>query len=186
MKQFLILIFFFNFTLSANQIQLFLKSLDNIKTLKADIIIDDRLNGILYYKYPNQIHIKLSDGRIIASDGTFLWFYSPLNNIAGKQQLEKEQGYGIKGLFSNYTSIKTLNPGEFKLTFSNKRLYPELIFSLDQKSNFLRLLIMKNKKKEMVKKFIFSNIILNLGLSTNLFSYNPNESVQVVTNPLNN
>lgn len=155
-------------------------SMNSISSLRANITIDNTINGQLSYKRPNLMHVKLSDGRIISANGRFLWFYSPSKAIAGKQDLDGSTS-GISGLLSGYTNIT--ETGNTLILKSPDRYYEEIKIVIGA-NNLLQAIRLKTKDQRF-KNISLSNIQTNVGLPSNLFNLHPPSSAQVIENPLN-
>lgn len=157
----------------------FITKLDSLESLRANVTINNSISGILSYKNPANIHFKLFDGRIIASNGKTLWFYSPERMVTGKQEL-KGFSSGIQGLVHGYEDHSYGKTIKLK---SENRSYSEIQIVVDNDSlpRSIRLV----KKDDTITEILFSNITINLGLPSSLFNFQPPTSSIVVENPLN-
>ncbi|TGK07484.1 outer membrane lipoprotein carrier protein LolA [Leptospira semungkisensis] len=155
--------------------------MNEISSFRASITINNELTGTLSYKKPNQIHVKFSDGRVIASNGRYLWFYSPARGIVGKQDVKGLTG-GMAGLLSGYEEVTPVG-GSIRLK-SNNRTYEEIVVTLGP-DNTPRTLRMKNKGSGEYTSVSFSGVQTNVGLSASLFNFGAPSNAQIVENPLN-
>ncbi|EQA44473.1 hypothetical protein LEP1GSC050_2936 [Leptospira broomii serovar Hurstbridge str. 5399] len=155
--------------------------MNEISSFRASITINNELSGTLSYKKPNQLHVKFSDGRVIAANGRFLWFYSPSRGIVGKQDLKGMSG-GIGGLLSGYEEVTPVG-GSLRLKSPN-RTYEEIVVTLGP-DNTPRSLRMKHKGSGEYTSIAFSGVQTNVGLSASLFNFGAPSNAQIVENPLN-
>ncbi|EQA34775.1 hypothetical protein LEP1GSC047_1871 [Leptospira inadai serovar Lyme str. 10] len=155
--------------------------MSEISSFRASITINNELSGTLSYKKPNQLHVKFSDGRVIAANGRFLWFYSPSRGIVGKQDLKGMSG-GIGGLLSGYEEVTPVG-GSLRLKSPN-RTYEEIVVTLGP-DNTPRSLRMKHKGSGEYTSIAFSGVQTNVGLSASLFNFGAPSNAQIVENPLN-
>ncbi|EPG65404.1 LolA family protein [Leptospira wolffii] len=155
--------------------------MNEISSLRASITINNELTGTLSYKKPNQLHVKFSDGRVIASNGRFLWFYSPARGITGKQDVKGLTG-GIAGLLSGYEEVTPVG-GSLRLKSAN-RTYEEIVVTVGP-DNTPRTLRMKHKGTGEYTSVSFSGVQTGIGLSASLFNFSAPSSSQIVENPLN-
>jgi len=154
--------------------------LNSLDSFRATVTVNGGLTGIISYKNPYQLHVRLNDGRIISSNGKTLWFYNPDSSISGKQDLKGVSG-GLGGFLSGYENV-TVSGKTFRLTSPTKR-YTEVILVVSD-NDMPRVLKMK-KEDEEVTEIAFSGIATNIGLGTSLFNFQPPTSSQIVENPLN-
>ncbi|MDF3821025.1 outer membrane lipoprotein carrier protein LolA [Leptospira sp. 96542] len=154
--------------------------LNSLESFRATVTVNGGVTGVLSYKNPYQLHVRLNDGRILSSNGRVLWFYNPDSSIAGKQDLRGGTG-GLGGLLSGYESV-TVSGRTFRLTSPNKR-YSEIILVVSD-NDLPRVLKMK-KADDEITEVTFSGIATNIGLGTALFNFQPPTSSQIVENPLN-
>ncbi|WP_425460616.1 LolA family protein [Leptospira idonii] len=154
--------------------------LNSLESFRATVTINGGMTGVLSYKNPYQLHVRLNDGRIISSNGKVLWFYNPDSSISGRQDLKGVSG-GLGGLLSGYESV-TVSGRTFRLTSPTKR-YSEIILVVSD-NDLPRVIKMKHSDEE-VTEISFSGIATNIGLGTSLFNFQPPTSSQIVENPLN-
>lgn len=155
--------------------------MNGLQSLKARINIDGTLTGELYYQRPYNIHVKLSDGRIISANKNIIWVYSPSRMIAGRQDLRGGTG-GISGLLSGYESVTS--SGNRLTLKSNTKAYSEIVVVVSP-DHLIRSIRMKRKGSESSKTINLSISATNIGLPSNLFNFHPPSSAQIVENPLN-
>jgi len=158
----------------------FLSTMNSFDSIRANINING-MSGLMSFKKPNSIYLKLSDGRIISANGRHLWFYNPTNAIAGKQDL-KGSSSGLYGLLSGYENI-SVNGRTLRLQSETKD-YQEIIISLTS-NNMLQSIRMKPQGSSNFIEISLSNIQTNIGLPSSLFNYHPPSNAQIVENPLN-
>lgn len=155
--------------------------MNSLSSFRAKINIDGTLTGTLSYKRPYNLHVKLSDGRIISANKNYLWVYSPSRMIAGRQDLRGGTG-GLASLLSGYESVKEMG-NTIKLRSSTGR-YEEVTVVVTG-DNYLRSLKMKPRGSSSYRTVNLSIIGKNIGLPSNLFNFHPPPSAQIVENPLN-
>lgn len=152
-----------------------------IDSFRASITVNNELTGTVSWERPNKIHVKFSDGRVIASNGRFFWFYSPARGIVGKQDVRGATG-GLAGLLSGYEDVSAVG-GSLRLK-SATRTYEEIVVTLGP-DNTPRTLRMKNRGTGEYTSVSFSGVQTNVGLSKSLFNFSAPSSSQIVENPLN-
>lgn len=157
----------------------FLSKMSSLESFRANVSINGT-TGLLSYKPPHNLYLKLSDGRIISANGKHLWFYNPSRAIAGKQDLKGSTG-GLRGLLSGYETITTM--GQSIKLESEKKTYQEILISLSP-DNVLRSIRMKRMGGEPFE-ISFSGVQTDIGLPASIFNYHPPSSAQIVENPLN-
>ncbi|TGK11405.1 outer membrane lipoprotein carrier protein LolA [Leptospira fletcheri] len=155
--------------------------MSEISSFRASITVNNELSGTLSYKKPNQLHVKFSDGRVIAANGRFLWFYSPSRGIVGKQDLKGLSG-GIAGLLSGYEEVTPVG-GSLRLK-SPTKTYEEIVVTLGS-DNTPRSLRMKHRGSGEYTSISFSGVQTNVGLAASLFNFGAPANAQIVENPLN-
>lgn len=154
--------------------------LNSLDTFRATVTINGGLTGVLSYKNPYQLHVRLNDGRIISANGKVLWFYSPDSSLSGKQDLKGASG-GLGGLLSGYENV-TVSGKTFRLTSTTKKINEIILIVSD--NDIPRVIKMKRDDEE-VTEISFSGIATNIGLGTSLFNFQPPTNSQIVENPLN-
>ncbi|PJZ50864.1 LolA family protein [Leptospira saintgironsiae] len=152
-----------------------------ISSFRASITINNELTGTLSYQRPNHIHVKFSDGRVIASNGRYLWFYSPSRGIVGKQDVKGMTG-GMAGLLSGYEEVTPVG-GSLRLK-SATRTYEEIVVTLGP-DNTPRSLRMKSRSTGEYTSVSFSGVQTGIGLPASLFNFGAPANAQIVENPLN-
>ncbi len=156
-----------------------LSAMEGLESFRANVTINGSLTGTLSYKKPANLHVQFSDGRILASNGRTLWFYSPERAVTGKQDL-KGMSEGIAGLvfgYEDFSSGKTI-----RLKSDSKR-YSEIVIVLD--ANHLPKSLRLQSSGSGITEIVFSGVTTNLGLSASLFNYQPPSSSMIIENPLN-
>jgi outer membrane lipoprotein carrier protein len=159
--------------------QLFSK-MSSLESIRANVSINGT-TGLLSYKQPHNLYLKLSDGRIISANGRFLWFYNPSRAIAGKQDLKGSSG-GLRGLLSGYETITA--SGRVIRLQSEKKAYEEILVSLSP-DNVLKSIRMKRRGDSEYYEISLSGVQTDIGLPASIFNYHPPSSAQIVENPLN-
>ncbi|MES0491881.1 MAG: hypothetical protein ABUK01_17935 [Leptospirales bacterium] len=139
-------------------------------------------SGKIHYQYPGKVHIAFSDGRVIASNGFFLWIYSPSNRICAKQDLAGSGSVsgGIVGFLNSYEMTRTQNRFVFRKLGAN---IEEVTVDILPDSKMIKNLRFKTKNN--VFTYSFSDIIVGAGVKASLFNYKPPTDAQMVENPLN-
>ncbi len=158
----------------------FLATMNSADTIRANVKIGN-LTGLLSYKKPQSLYVKLSDGRVISANGRNLWFYNPGSAIAGKQDLRGGTG-GLYGLLSGYENV-TASGKTLRLT-SSKKHYEEIIVQLTP-NNLLQSIRMRPRGGSEFFEVALSGIQTNIGLPASIFNFHPPSSAQIVENPLN-
>jgi outer membrane lipoprotein carrier protein len=182
----LLLTFFcgFNFPIFAESgeelLATFLGTMNSIDSFRANITIGGT-SGVISYRKPHNIHLKLSDGRVISGNGRNLWFYNPARAIAGNQDLRGGTG-GLYGLLTGYETITAT--GKTLRLQSDKKHYEEIIITLTP-NNLLKTIRMKPRGGSDFFEVSLSGLQTNIGLPASLFNYHPPSTAQVVENPLN-
>ena len=159
-----------------------ISKMNSFGSIRANITIDNTVNGQLSYKRPNLLHVKFSDGRVISANGRFLWIFSPENRIAGKQDLDQEKGtVGIASILKGYENVNVT--GNIINLKSPSRYYEEVrIVTGDD--NMPKAFQLKTKTGEYTN-IALSNIQTDIGLPSNLFNFHPPSNAQIIENPLN-
>ncbi|MDI7186083.1 outer membrane lipoprotein carrier protein LolA [Leptospira santarosai] len=152
-----------------------------ISSLRANVTINNEISGTLSFKKPNYLHVKFSDGRVVSSNGRFLWFYSPARAIVGKQDLRGTSG-GVFGLLGGYEEITQVG-GSIRLKSPTKS-YEEIVVTMNP-DNTPKSLRMKRRGSTEYTSISFSGVQTNVGLSASLFNFSAPSSAQIVENPLN-
>jgi len=139
-------------------------------------------SGKMHYQYPGNLHIQFNDGRIIASNGTFLWIYSPSNRVCAKQTLAGSGSVsgGLVGFLNRYEVTRTQNRFVFRNPDAN---IEEVVVDIHQDTKMIKNLRFKTDNN--VFTYSFSNINVGAGAKASLFNYKPPTDAQLVENPLN-
>ena len=136
------------------------------------------LNGQIYYKYPGNLHLKMSDGGIVATNGRFLWVYNPKSMRCLKQDVSGSSG-GILGILKGYQGQKRGDTFVFK---KNEARYKEIAVRVSDGT--LRNVTLKTE--EGMQVLSFSSLQVGVGIRASLFNFKPPPSTQVMENALNN
>jgi outer membrane lipoprotein-sorting protein len=134
--------------------------------------------GKLYYQYPDKMHLRLSDNRVIATNGTYLWMYSPSTMVCARQKVEQKDQYNLKFLTDNFTMER--NGDHFVFTRPDGKIKEIVLDVQNQMIKNIRL-----KVDENFMNISFSNVERQVGLKASLFNYKPPTDAQLVENPLN-
>jgi outer membrane lipoprotein-sorting protein len=136
--------------------------------------------GVLSYS-GGKVHLKLGDGRVIASNGRTVIVYNPGSRVAGKQPVGGGGGLGwlLEGfeyrVTGNQATGRALNPGariaEVKVAWGDGFV--------------LRRLSMRNADSDSWFTITLSNIRPVAGFPAALFSFKPPAGSRTVENPLN-
>lgn len=161
-------------------LSLLFSKMSSVESIRANVSINGT-TGLLSYKQPHNLYLKLSDGRIISANGRFLWFYNPSRAIAGKQDLKGTSG-GLRGLLSGYETITA--SGRVIRLQSEKKAYEEILVSLSP-DNVLKSIRMKRRGDSEYYEISLSGVQTDIGLPASIFNYHPPSSAQIVENPLN-
>ncbi|MCB1142464.1 MAG: outer membrane lipoprotein carrier protein LolA [Leptospiraceae bacterium] len=176
--------FLFSFPLYSQSgeelLSVLLSTMNSFESIRANITINGT-SGLMSYKKPHNLYLKLSDGRILSANGKHLWFYNPSSAIAGKQDLKGGSG-GLYGLLSGYENVSATGT-TIRLT-SEKKAYEEIIVSMTP-NNILRSIRMKPRGRDSYTEISLSGVQTNIGLPASIFNYHPPSSAQIVENPLN-
>lgn len=134
------------------------------------------VSGKIYYQAPNKLHLRTSEGGIIATNGTHLWIYNPAVSVCAKQEVSQNSG-GILSWLSSYEGIAK---GDGFIFRKNGAYYEEVFISTaGGKLTSIRL-----RHQDEFTTYTFSNIEIGTGLKASLFNYKPPAHVQIVENPI--
>jgi len=135
-------------------------------------------SGKIYYQYPDKLHVRLSDGRIIATNGRFLWTYNSASRICAKQTVLGSAG----GLFGFLQGDYTVHADNGRYTFKWRgETRSEISIKVD--GGILKSVQFKSKND--VTNASFSNVVTDTSMKASLFSYKPDPDAQLIENPLN-
>ncbi len=134
------------------------------------------LSGKIYYQAPNKVHIKMSNGGIIASNGQYIVIYNPASGMAAKQDAGGTSG-GILGLLRGYEGTVQGN----RYIFRKPDTQEQIVVSVA--NNMLSSVQIRRETGTVT--YSFSGVNVGAGISGSLFSYKPPTSVRVIENPLN-
>jgi len=135
-------------------------------------------SGKIYYQYPNKLHLKMSGGGVVATNGRFLWIFSPKSMICLKQDAGGSSG-GIMGMINGYEGKQRGSSFIFK--GNGKRHYDEIVVTASKGI----LKSVRLKKGDSITNIAFSGIKIGAGIKKSLFNYKPPTSARVKENPLN-
>jgi outer membrane lipoprotein carrier protein len=158
-----------------------LSNFNQLESFRANFTYNNSLAGTLSYQAPLQFHAKLSDGRVLSANGKTFWFFSPERQISAKQELKNSTG-GLSGLLSGYDEVSI--SGKTLRLKSAKKYYDDVTVIMTEDS-LPRVIRLKNSSKDTSTELVFSQIQTNLGLSRDLFNFQPPYNSQIVENPLN-
>ncbi|MCS6984555.1 MAG: outer-membrane lipoprotein carrier protein LolA [Leptospiraceae bacterium] len=133
-------------------------------------------SGKIYYQYPNKLHIRTSDGRIVATNGVYLWLYNPSTGVCAKQEVSGSSG----GLLSLLNQYEIQERGSSYVLHNAQAYFEEIIITLNNQV----LTSLKMRHREHILHFTFSQVELGSGIKASLFNYKPPAHVQVIENPL--
>lgn len=136
--------------------------------------------GVLSYS-GGKVHLKLGDGRVIASNGRTVIVYNPASRVAGKQPVGG--GGGIGWLLSGFEYRVAGNSATGRATSPGSRI-AEVKVSWNDKF-ILRKLSMRNRDSDSWFSISLSNVRAVAGFPAALFSYKPPAGSRTVENPLN-
>jgi len=159
-------------------------------------------SGKIYYQYPDKLHIQLSDGRVIATNGKFLWTYNASTRICARQSVKPENGGGLFYFLQAGYSVHEEN-GRYIFKGKGDNL-PEVSLKVDDGN--LKSVQFKSKRRVAPKNtkaanefddadvagfgddvinVSFSNMVTDTSMKASLFNYKPDPEAQLVENPLN-
>ena len=168
----------------SDPLQRVVATMRSIGTFKANIGIQtsgDKLNGDLSYDR-GRFHLKLSDGRVIASNGNNLIVYSPASNVAGKQEIKPGTG-GLGWILNGYKARVTGNQAQLKAERETMR-FSELKLKWGE-DYVLREIQMFRKTGDTPLVITLSNFRRVESFPASLFSFSTPAGSRTVENPLN-
>ncbi|MEQ9364334.1 MAG: hypothetical protein RIF32_08835 [Leptospirales bacterium] len=136
--------------------------------------------GVLSYS-GGKVHLKLSDGRVIASNGRTVIVYNPASRVAGKQPVGG--GGGIGWLLTGFEYRVAGNQATGRAIDPGSRLSEVKVVWGD--GYVLRKLSMRNRESDSWFVISLSNVRSVAGFPAALFSYKPPAGSRTVENPLN-
>lgn len=136
--------------------------------------------GVLSYS-GGKVHLKLSDGRVIASNGRTVIVYNPASRVAGKQPVGG--GGGIGWLLTGFEYRVLGNQATGRALSDSSRLSEVKVAWGD--GFILRKLSMRNRENDSWFTISLSNVRVVAGFPAALFSYKPPAGSRTVENPLN-
>jgi len=134
--------------------------------------------GKIYYRYPGNIHVRFSDGRVIAANGIYVWLFNPGNMVCAKQTLGGTGG-GILGLIRGDYTMRQVKD-RFIYESETERIKQVIVDTNNSMIKNLRISI-----GEQVYNFSFSNVVIGGNAPASYFTYKPPTDAQLVENPLN-
>jgi outer membrane lipoprotein carrier protein len=135
--------------------------------------------GKIYYQYPGKLHIAFSDGRVIATNGKFLWTYNSETKICARQTVREDTSGGIFYFLRGGYSVQEENG---RYTFiGHGDSQNEVSIKVDGD----HLKSVQFKTKDDVINVSFSNIVTDTSVKSSLFNYKPDPEAQLIENPLN-
>ena len=164
-------------------------SMNNLGSFKADLSINHAgtmARGKLSYQ-DGKIHLKLSDGRVIAADGKELVVYNPVSMVAGRQSLdEEEKSLGLNWLLSGYGTQQydQSKSSVVMKALDSRREIQDVQLEWNEKF-YIKTISYKTLEKEEWTVLTFANITSVNNLSAGLFSWRPPAESRTVLNPLN-
>ncbi len=163
------------------------QKMKTLKSFRANVVFsheDSNISGILYYG-DNKAHLKLHDGRVIATNGIYMIAFNPVSGVAGKQEVKETSSGGLGWLLSGFsyeTSIEDRNA-----IGQNTRPQASIqSFNLTWDENYiLRKLSILRKNQTSWTHFYLSDVQILTSVSPALFSYRPPTRSRTVENALN-
>ena len=135
--------------------------------------------GKIYYQYPNKLHVQLSDGRIIATNGKYLWTYNPDTKICARQVVKEESTGGLFFFLHGGYSVQEENDRYIFKRVGNSDY--EVTIKIDGST----LKTVQWKIKDEIINISFSNVVTDTSMKSSLFNYKPDPEAQLIENPLN-
>ena len=135
-------------------------------------------SGKVYYQHPNKLRVKLSNGRLIITNGKFLWMCEPSRSVCFKQDVGGLGG-GVMTLLKNYASQK--QGDRYVFTAPNSEKIKKVIISAQD--SMLKSVELSTAEGSIAVNF--SNLTIGIGLKSSLFYYK-DSNTQIIENPLNN
>ncbi len=137
-----------------------------------------RYTGKISYQYPGKIYMKSATGSVTASNGRYLWIYTPRLNLCLQQDVS-EMKDGLFNLLADYSGEQNTNTFIFvHLTDPTKRIQIILENSM--------IKTLRIKQQQIEREYNFTNIHINIGIKASLYNYKPPTEARLVINPLNN
>lgn len=139
----------------------------------------DLYTGEIYYQYPNKLHIQLSDKRVIATNGKYLWVYEPETKICARQMVKEETSGGLFYLLKGGYTVQEEN-GRYIFKRPGALMHE---VTIKVENSILKSI--QFKVAEDIINVSFSNVVTNTGMKASLFNYKPDPDAQLIENPLN-
>ncbi|MDH4263127.1 MAG: outer-membrane lipoprotein carrier protein LolA [Spirochaetia bacterium] len=135
--------------------------------------------GKIYYQYPDKLHLQLSDGKVIATNGKYLWTYNSETKICARQAVTDENSGGLFYFLHGGYSVQEENG---RYIFKGRGANLNEISIKVEDGNLKNV---QFRTKDDVINVSFSNIITDTSMKASLFSYKPDPEAQLIENPLN-
>lgn len=177
-KYYLILFFLLFQRLEADVLESVINKFQT-STFKANFVVElnnSQQKGVLYYQ-KGQIHIRLSDGNVLASNYKQIIVYDSDTKVAGKQ--DKIPGGGLSWILNYPRKIE----GNKAIIEPTNKIYEKIIIHWNSDLFPISIVFIKNSDSKIVYKF--SNIVYLNNISLQYFSYKPPAGSRSVDNPLN-
>ena len=136
--------------------------------------------GVLSYS-GGKFHFKLSDGRVIASNGRTVIVYNPASRVAGKQPVGG--GGGLGWLLDGFEYRVAGNQATGRAINASSRIAEVKVVWSDDYT--LRKVSIRNRDEDSWFSISLSNVRPVAGFPAGLFSYKPPAGSRTVENPLN-
>lgn len=137
--------------------------------------------GKLSYR-SGQVHVKFSNGKVLATNGQKLWMYNATRGITGVQDVGGSSG-GVGALFGGMKGTAT-NTGSGYIVKLKSAGGRQVIVRADA-SGFLRRFQILNSSGNNILTVKLSNIQIGLGIPTSVFNFHPPSHSRTILNPLN-
>ncbi len=161
------------------EVQAVVQKMASLGSFRANVSIGGA-SGVLSYSR-GKFHLKLGDGRVIASNGRTVVVYNPASRVAGKQPVGGGGGLGwlLSGfdyrVAGNQATGRAINGSarvsEVKIAWSSEYV--------------LTKLSMKRQDSDSWFTITLRNVRPVTGFPAALFSYKPPAGSRTVENPLN-
>jgi len=137
--------------------------------------------GKIFYRYPGNLHVRFSDGKVIAANGIHVWLFNPSTMICAKQTLAGSGGVGggVLGLIRGDYTMRQVN-NRFIYDSETERISQVIVDTNNSMIKNLRITI-----GDKVYNFSFSNVVIGGNAPASYFTYKPPTDAQLVENPLN-
>ena len=152
--------------------------------IKRDGNTDKDISGVLSYE-EGKTHLKLQDGRVVATNGIYMIAYNPTNNVAAKQLVDPAVG-GAGWLLEGY-DYELSSATEALGTASGPKARFQKVRIQWGEAHLLRRLstLPRGEDNENWTHLYLFNIRELTSFSPSLFSYRPPTGSRTVENALN-